>query len=349
MRTDKIRKYLIPNIPYLFILWAFLKLGTAYRLAAGNDFAHKLIGLGQTIGPAFADFAPGFVPLDWLVGIVGAVGFRLLIYFKSKNAKKFRRDAEYGSARWGTEKDIKPFVDPKFENNVILTGTEFLTMNTRPKIPANARNLNCCIIGSSGSGKTRFWLTPQLLQAHSSYVVVDPKGGVLGQVGAFLQKRGYKIKVFNSIDFSKSMHYNPLAYIRNEADILKFVDALISNTKGEGKEGDPFWTKSETLLYCALIAYIIFEGPAEDRNMNTLDSIVAFSIDETGKLHAPDFWPCGGKGPRHICFGPEEHTIFVANKESNQISIMERNEQTGAIGNVLATADVPAPACVVMI
>ena len=237
MRTDKIRKYLIPNIPYLFILWAFLKLGTAYRLAAGNDFAHKLIGLGQTIGPAFADFAPGRAPLDWLVGIVGAVGFRLLIYFKSKNAKKFRRDAEYGSARWGTEKDIKPFVDPKFENNVILTGTEFLTMNTRPKIPANARNLNCCIIGSSGSGKTRFWLTPQLLQAHSSYVVVDPKGGVLGQVGGFLQKRGYKIKVFNSIDFSKSMHYNPLAYIRNEADILKFVDALISNTKGEGKEG----------------------------------------------------------------------------------------------------------------
>ena len=199
MGTDKIRKYLIPNIPYLFILWAFLKLGTAYRLAAGNDFAHKLIGLGQTIGPAFADFAPGLVPLDWLVGIVGAVGFRLLIYFKSKNAKKFRRDAEYGSARWGTEKDIKPFVDPKFENNVILTGTEFLTMNTRPKIPANARNLNCCIIGSSGSGKTRFWLTPQLLQAHSSYVVVDPKGGVLGQVGAFLQKRGYKIKVFNSM------------------------------------------------------------------------------------------------------------------------------------------------------
>ena len=175
------------------------------------------------------------------------------------------------------EKDIKPFVDPRFENNVILTGTEFLTMNTRPKIPANARNLNCCIIGSSGSGKTRFWLTPQLLQAHSSYVVVDPKGGVLGQVGAFLQKRGYKIKVFNSIDFSKSMHYNPLAYIRNEADILKFVDALISNTKGEGKEGDPFWTKSETLLYCALIAYIIFEGPAEDRNMNTLVDMISSS------------------------------------------------------------------------
>ena len=250
--TDKLRKYVLPNIPYVFIGWVFLKLGTAYRLAAGSDFAHKLLGLGQTIGAAFADFAPGLALFDWLVGIVGAVAFRLLIYFKSKNAKKFRRDAEYGSARWGNEKDIKPFVDPKFENNMLLTATERLTMNTRPKNPANARNLNFCGIGSSGSGKTRFWLTPQLLQAHSSYVVVDPKGGVLGQVGSFLQKRGYKIKVFNSIDFSKSMHYNPLAYIKTEADILKFVNALISNTKGEGKEGDPFWTKAETLLYCAL-------------------------------------------------------------------------------------------------
>ena len=164
---------------------------------------------------------------------------------------------------------------------MLLTATERLTMNTRPKNPANARNLNFCGIGSSGSGKTRFWLTPQLLQAHSSYVVVDPKGGVLGQVGAFLQRRGYQIKVFNSIDFSKSMHYNPLSYIRNEADILKFVNALITNTKGEGKEGDPFWTKAETLLYCALIAYIIFEGPAEDRNMNTLvDMISGMEVKE---------------------------------------------------------------------
>ena len=213
MRTDKIRKYLIPNIPYLFILWACLKLGTAYRLAAGNDFAHKLIGLGQTIGPAFADFAPGLAPLDWLIGIVGAVGFRLLIYFKSKNAKKFRRDAEYGSARWGTEKDIKPFVDPKFENNVILTGTEFLTMNTRPKIPANARNLNCCIIGSSGSGKTRFWLKPNLMQCNSktypcSFVVTDPKGSVVVECGKMLRRFGYRIKIFNTINFKKSMHYN---------------------------------------------------------------------------------------------------------------------------------------------
>ena len=338
MRTDKIRKYLIPNIPYLFILWAFLKLGTAYRLAAGNDFAHKLIGLGQTIGPAFADFAPGLAPLDWLVGIVGAIVFRLLIYFKSKNAKKFRRDAEYGSARWGTEKDIKPFVDPKFENNVILTGTEFLTMNTRPKIPANARNLNCCIIGSSGSGKTRFWLTPQLLQAHSSYVVVDPKGGVLGQVGGFLQKRGYKIKVFNSIDFSKSMHYNPLAYIRNEADILKFVDALISNTKGEGKEGDPFWTKSETLLYCALIAYIIFEGPAEDRNMNTLvDMISGMEVKEDDEdfMNAVDYMFAGLEKRKPDCFAVKQYKKYklASGKTAKSILI--------SCGARLAPFDIP--------
>ena len=338
MRTDKIRKYLIPNIPYLFILWAFLKLGTAYRLAAGNDFAHKLIGLGQTIGPAFADFAPGLAPLDWLVGIVGAVGFRLLIYFKSKNAKKFRRDAEYGSARWGTEKDIKPFVDPRFENNVILTGTEFLTMNTRPKIPANARNLNCCIIGSSGSGKTRFWLTPQLLQAHSSYVVVDPKGGVLGQVGAFLQKRGYKIKIFNSIDFSKSMHYNPLAYIKTEADILKFVNALISNTKGEGKEGDPFWTKSETLLYCALIAYIIFEGPAEDRNMNTLvDMISGMEVKEDDEdfMNAVDYMFAGLEKRKPDCFAVKQYKKYKLSSGKTAKSILI------SCGARLAPFDIP--------
>ena len=311
--TDKLRKYVLPNIPYVFIGWVFLKLGTAYRLAAGSDFAHKLLGLGQTIGAAFADFAPGLALFDWLVGIVGAVAFRLLIYFKSKNAKKFRRDAEYGSARWGNEKDIKPFVDPKFENNMLLTATERLTMNTRPKNPANARNLNFCGIGSSGSGKTRFWLTPQLLQAHSSYVVVDPKGGVLGQVGAFLQKRGYKIKVFNSIDFSKSMHYNPLAYIKTEADILKFVNALISNTKGEGKEGDPFWTKAETLLYCALLGYIIFEGAEEDRNMNTLvDMISGMEVKEDDEdfLNAVDYMFKGLEQRKPNCFAVKQYKKY---------------------------------------
>ena len=311
--TDKLRKYVLPNTPYVFIGWAFLKLGTAYRLAAGSDFAHKFIGLGQTIGAAFADFAPGLALFDWLVGIVGAVAFRLLIYFKSKNAKKFRRDAEYGSARWGNEKDIKPFVDPKFENNMLLTATERLTMNTRPKNPANARNLNFCGIGSSGSGKTRFWLTPQLLQAHSSYVVVDPKGGVLGQVGSFLQKRGYKIKVFNSIDFSKSMHYNPLAYIKTEADILKFVNALISNTKGEGKEGDPFWTKAETLLYCALLGYIIFEGAEEDRNMNTLvDMISGMEVKEDDEdfLNAVDYMFKGLEQRKPNCFAVKQYKKY---------------------------------------
>ena len=338
MRTDSVKKYVIPNIPYLFILWACLKLGTAYRLAPGADLAHKLMGLGQSIGPAFADFAPGLDPFDWLIGIVGAVGFRLLIYMKSKNAKKFRRDEEYGSARWGTEKDIKPFVDPKFENNVILTKTEFLTMNTRPKNPANARNLNACIIGSSGSGKTRFWLTPQLLQAHSSYVCVDPKGGVLSQVGAFLQRRGYQVKVFNSIDFSKSMHYNPLSYIHNEADILKFVDTLIANTKGEGKEGDPFWTKAETLLYCALIAYIIFEAPAEDRNINTLvDMISGMDVkeDDESYMNAVDYMFKGLEKRKPDCFAVKQYKKYklASGKTAKSILI--------SCGSRLAPFDIP--------
>ena len=344
MRTDSVKKYVIPNIPYLFILWACLKLGTAYRLAPGADFAHKLMGLGQSIGPAFADFAPGLHPLDWLIGIVGAVGFRLLIYMKSKNAKKFRRDEEYGSARWGTEKDIKPFIDPKFENNVILTKTEFLTMNTRPKNPANARNLNACIIGSSGSGKTRFWLTPQILQASAdknggcSYVCVDPKGGVLSQVGAFLQRRGYKVKVFNSIDFSKSMHYNPLSYIHNEADILKFVDTLIANTKGEGKEGDPFWTKAETLLYCALIAYIIFEAPAEDRNINTLvDMISGMDVkeDDESYMNAVDYMFKGLEKRKPDCFAVKQYKKYklASGKTAKSILI--------SCGSRLAPFDIP--------
>ena len=339
MRTGNLKKYIVPNIPYLFIGWAFLKLGTAYRMAAGADLLSKVMGIGQTIGVAFADFAPGLNPMDWLVGIVGGVAFRLFIHMKSKNAKKFRRDAEYGSARWGHEKDIRPFIDPKFENNVILTATEFLTMNTRPKTPANARNLNCCVIGSSGSGKTRFWLTPQLLQAHSSFVVVDPKGGVLSQVGHFLQKRqGYKIKVFNSIDFSKSMHYNPLAYIKNEADILKFVNALISNTKGEGKEGDPFWTKAETLLYCALIAYIIFEGPAEDRNMNTLvDMISGMEVkeDDDDFMNAVDYMFKGLEKRKPDCFAVKQYKKYKLSSGKTAKSILI------SCGARLALFDIP--------
>ncbi len=338
MGTDKLRKYVLPNIPYLFVLWAFLKLGTAYRLAAGADFAHKFINTFSMIGPAFADFTPGLHPQDWLIGIVGAAAMRLIIYVRSRKAKKFRRDAEYGTARWGMEKDIRPFVDPKFEDNVILTGTELLTMNTRPKIPANARNLNACIIGSSGSGKTRFWLTPQLLQAHSSYVCVDPKGGVLSQVGTFLQGRGYRLKVFNSIDFSKSMHYNPLAYIKNEADILKFVNALISNTKGEGKEGDPFWTKAETLLYCALIAYIIFEGPAEDRNMNTLvDMISGMEVkeDDDDFMNAVDYMFKGLEQRKPDCFAVKQYKKYKLSSGKTARSILI------SCGARLAPFDIP--------
>ena len=272
--SDKIRKYVLPNLPYLFVFWFFSKVGTAYRMAAGADFGTKLVGMMNTFSTAFENYLPGLGGPDLLVGLTGAVGMYLLVQSKIRKGKKFRREEEYGSARWGTAKDIMPFVDPVFKNNVILTGTEFLTLNTRPKIPANARNLNACVIGSSGSGKTRFWLTPQLLQAHSSYVVVDPKGGTLEQCGRFLQRQGYKLRVFNTIDFSKSMHYNPLAYIRTESDVLKFVTALIANTKGDGKDGDEFWTKAETLLYCALIAYIVFEGPEEERNMNTLVEMI---------------------------------------------------------------------------
>ena len=338
MRPDSGKKDVIAYIPYLCSGGACLQLGTAYRLAAGATLPEKVVGLGQCLGPAFADFAPGLNPVDWLVGIVGAVAFRLFIHMKSKKAKKFRRDEEYGSARWGNEKDIKPFVDPKFENNVILTGTEFLTMNTRPKIPANARNLNTCVIGSSGSGKTRFWLTPQLLQAHSSFVVVDPKGGVLSQVGSFLQKRGYKIKVFNSIDFSKSMHYNPLAYIKNESDILKFVNALISNTKGEGKEGDPFWTKAETLLYCALLGYIIFEGAEEDRNMNTLvDMISGMEVKEDDEdfMNAVDYMFAGLEKRKPDCFAVKQYKKYKLSSGKTAKSILI------SCGARLAPFDIP--------
>ena len=273
--SKKIKKYVLPYFPYLIAFWFFSKCGTAYRMAAGANLGENLFGMVKTIGPVFQSYAPGLELFDLAVGVAGAVILYFVVQSKIKKARKFRRDMEYGSARWGTEADIKPFVDPKFENNIILTGTEFLTMNTRPKNPANARNLNACVIGSSGSGKTRFWLTPQLLQAHSSYVVLDPKGGTLAQCGYFLQKKkGYKVKVFNSIDFSKSMHYNPMAYIKTESDVLKFVNALIANTKGDGKEGDEFWTKAETLLYCALVAYIVFEGPEEERNMNTLVEMI---------------------------------------------------------------------------
>ena len=336
--SDKIRKYVFPNLPYLFVFWFFSKLGTAYRIAPGADFGTKLMGMMETFPVAFENYWPGLGGIDLLVGIAGAAGMYFFIQSKIKKAKKFRRDAEYGTARWGTPEDIKPFVDPKFQNNVILTGTEFLTMNTRPKIPANARNLNACVIGSSGSGKTRFWLTPQLLQAHSSYVCVDPKGGTLDQCGRFLQRQGYKVRVFNSIDFSRSMHYNPLAYIKTESDVLKFVNALIANTKGDGKEGDEFWTKAETLLYCALVAYIVFEGPEEERNMNTLvemiNSMEVREDDETFK-NAVDYMFDGleKRSPQHFAVRQYKKYKLASGKTAKSILI--------SCGARLAPFDIP--------
>ena len=336
--SDKIRKYMLPNLPYLFVFWFFSKIGTAYRIAPGAEFGIKLMGMLDTFPKAFESYWPGLGGIDLLVGLAGAAGMYLLIQSKIKKAKKFRRDAEYGTARWGTKEDIKPFVDPKFQNNVILTGTELLTMNTRPKIPANARNLNACVIGSSGSGKTRFWLTPQLLQAHSSYVVVDPKGGTLDQCGRFLQREKYKVRVFNSIDFSKSMHYNPLAYLKTESDILKFVTALIANTKGDGKEGDEFWTKAETLLYCALVAYIVFEGPEEERNMNTLvemiNSMEVREDDETFK-NAVDYMFDGleKRSPQHFAVRQYKKYKLASGKTAKSILI--------SCGARLAPFDIP--------
>ena len=336
--SDKIRKYVLPNLPYLFVFWFFSKIGTAYRIAPGTDFGTKLMGMLDTFPKAFETYWPGLGGIDLLVGLAGAAGMYLLIQSKIRQAKKFRRDAEYGTARFGTKEDIKPFVDPKFQNNVILTGTEFLTMNTRPKIPANARNLNACVIGSSGSGKTRFWLTPQLLQAHSSYVVVDPKGGTLDQCGQFLQREKYRVRVFNSIDFSKSMHYNPLAYIKTESDVLKFVTALIANTKGDGKEGDEFWTKAETLLYCALVAYIVFEGPEEERNMNTLvemiNSMEVREDDETFK-NAVDYMFDGleRRSPQHFAVRQYKKYKLASGKTAKSILI--------SCGARLAPFDIP--------
>ena len=336
--SDKIRKYVLPNLPYLFVFWFFSKIGTAYRIAPGTDFGTKLMGMLDTFPKAFETYWPGLGGIDLLVGLAGAAGVYLLIQSKIRKAKKFRRDAEYGTARFGTKEDIKPFVDPKFQNNVILTGTEFLTMNTRPKVPANARNLNACVIGSSGSGKTRFWLTPQLLQAHSSYVVVDPKGGTLDQCGRFLQREKYRVRVFNSIDFSKSMHYNPLAYIKTESDVLKFVTALIANTKGDGKEGDEFWTKAETLLYCALVAYIVFEGPEEERNMNTLvemiNSMEVREDDETFK-NAVDYMFDGleRRSPQHFAVRQYKKYKLASGKTAKSILI--------SCGARLAPFDIP--------
>lgn len=266
----KMKKLLILNIPYLLISLAFTKLSQAWRYSTGYEAAEKILHLSDGFTVAFNSPLPSFHPQDLIFGILLAAGIRLAVYLKGRNAKKYRKGVEYGSARWGKAEDIRPFIDPVFQNNVILTQTESLMMSSRPKNPKNARNKNVLIVGGSGSGKTRFWLKPNLMQCHSSYVVTDPKGTILVECGKLLQREGYKIKVLNTINFRKSMHYNPFAYIRSEKDILKLVTTLISNTKGEGKAGDEFWTKAETLLYTALIGYIYFEAPAHEQNFSTL-------------------------------------------------------------------------------
>jgi len=270
MDKKKIKRLLILNVPYFIVGLFATNLGEAWRLAEGADFSAKLLGFFSTFSVALSNPLPSFHPSDLLVGIACGGMMRLAVYLKGKNAKKYRHNVEYGSARWGTAKDIEPFMAPKFEDNIILTKTERLMMSNRPKNPANARNKNVLIIGGSGSGKTRFWLKPNLLQMHSSYVVTDPKGSIVIECGNALLKNGYNIKIFNTINVKKSMHYNPFAYIHSEKDILKLVTTLIANTKGDGKAGDEFWTKAETLLYCALIGYIHYEAPVEEQNFSTL-------------------------------------------------------------------------------
>jgi len=268
--NGKIRKHLILNIPYFLLALFFTKVSQAWRYSSGFDLGQKILNLREGFSIAFNSPLPSFYPQDLLVGIVFATTIRLVVYIKGKNAKKYRKGIEYGSARWGNAGDIRPFADPVFRNNVILTQTEKLMMSNRPKNPKNARNKNVLIVGGSGSGKTRFWLKPNLMQCHSSYVVTDPKGSIVVECGKLLQREGYKIKILNTINFKKSMHYNPFAYIKSEKDILKLVTTLIANTKGEGKAGDDFWVKAETLLYTALIGYIYFEAPEDEQNFSTL-------------------------------------------------------------------------------
>ena len=344
--TDALKKQVILHLPYLLFLLVFAKLGEAVRLAPGADVSQKLLGLSEGFTLAFQSMWPG-AALDWLVGLCGAVIVRLAVYLKGKDAKKYRKNVEYGSARWGNKTDIAPFMDPKPENNIILTQTEGLMMSGRPKNPAHARNKNVLVVGGSGSGKTRFFIKPNLMQMHSSYVVTDPKGTVLIEVGKLLSRgtpkldkdgnpvRGkngkivyepYKIKVFNTINFSKSMHYNPFAYIHNEKDILKLVTVLIANTKGEGKSGDDFWVKAETLLYTALIGYIYYEAPTNEQNFSTLvEMINAMEVreDDESFKNAVDllFDALEQKDPDHFALRQYKKYKLAAGKTAKSILI----------------------------
>ena len=271
---SKLNKTLISSVPYVFIALFATKLGQTWRLADGITVSEKFLHIADGFSKAMQSPLPSFHPFDLLVGVITALLIRLIVYEKSKNAKKYRRNVEYGSARWGKADDIAPYIDPDFRNNVILTQTERLTMNNRPKDPKTARNKNVLVVGGSGSGKTRFFVKPQIMQMHSSYCITDPKGSLVCETGKMLQKNGYRIKVLNTINFKKSMHYNPFSYINSEKDVLKLVTCLMQNTKGEGKGSDPFWEKAEQLLYTALIGYIWLEAPDEEKNFNTLIEMI---------------------------------------------------------------------------
>ncbi len=331
MKQINFKKLIIPNIPYFAIGLFATKVGQAIRLAPGTGFDGKLMNIMEGFTYAFADFLPSFNLFDIFIGATIVAAIRLAVYVKSKNAKKYRKNEEYGSARWGTHEDIAPFVDPVFDNNIILTQTESLMMCNRPKEPKNARNKNVLIVGGSGSGKTRFWIKPNLMQCTSkqypvSFVVTDPKGTVAIETGKMLQREGYEIKVFNTINFKKSMHYNPFAYINSEKDILKIVTALIANTKGEGKSGDDFWVKAETLLYCALIGYLWYEAPDEERNFSTLitmiNSMEVREEDETFK-NAVDimFEELEDKEPEHFAVRQYKKYKLAAGKTAKSVLI----------------------------
>ena len=324
--TQKTKKLLILNLPYLFIALFLTKVAQSWRLAAGYDFADKVLNLMDGFAAAFENPLPSFHPQDFLAGLLLAAVNRLAVYVKGKNAKKYRKGIEYGSARWGTAEDIRPFADLVFQNNVILTKTESLTMNSRPKNPKHARNKNVLIVGGSGSGKTRFWLKPNLMQCHSSYVVTDPKGSIVVECGRLLQRKGYKIKILNTINFRKSMHYNAFAYIKSEKDILKLVTTLIANTKGEGKAGDDFWIKAETLLYTALIGYIYFEAPEHEQNFSTLIEFINASEvredDEDFKNPVDQMFDrLEEKDPQHFALRQYKKYKLAAGKTAKSILI----------------------------
>ena len=322
----EVKKLILLNLPYLLFVYLFGKVGQAFRLAHGIDLSAKLLHIGQGFTAAFSSAAPSFHPLDLLIGIAGAVIIRLVVYSKQKNAKKYRKGMEYGTARWGTPADIKPFIDPVFENNVLLTQTERLMMSNRPKDPKNARNKNILVIGGSGSGKTRFFAKPNIMQLHSSYVITDPKGSLISEVGQLLQRAKYRIKVLNTINFSKSMHYNPFAYLRSEKDILKLVNTIIVNTKGEGAQSaEDFWVKSERLFYSALIGYIFYEAPEEEKNFTTmLDMINASEAKEDdSEFQSPVdlmFARLEEKDPEH--FAVRQYKKFLLSAGKTRASIL---------------------------